>query len=205
MFKHIIAVVDDDESTRKSTTLLIESFGYRAVGFESAEALLKSSQLHDISCLIIDVRLSGINGLQLQSHLAAAGHKIPVIFITASEDAASRRRAIQTGAVALIARGVILSNDGVFEPPPLEPCEPISMPISNPTLKDTIRQRILAACQSANWQLGGPRGAAARLGLQRTTLFYMMKRLGIARPAATGRTESRSSTGISFAVSESHR
>ena len=184
MFKHIIAVVDDDEPTRKSTTLLIESFGHRAAGFESTEALLMSSQLHEISCLIIDVRLPGINVLQLQSHLAAAGYKIPIIFITAAEDAASRRHAIRAGAVALIARGVILSNDGTFEPPPLERSAPISMPISNPTLKDTIRREILAACQHANWQLGGPRGAAARLGLARTTLFHMMKRFGIARRPA---------------------
>ena len=81
-----------------------------------------------------------------------------------------------------IARGVILSNDGIFEPAPLEPCEPISMPIPNPTLEDTVRQEILAACQRANWKLGGPRGAAARLGLKRTTLFYKMKRLGITAP-----------------------
>jgi formate hydrogenlyase transcriptional activator len=81
-----------------------------------------------------------------------------------------------------VARGVILSNDGVFEPAPLEPCEPVPAPISNPTLEDTVRQEILAACQRANWKLGGPRGAAARLGLKRTTLFYKMKRLGIAPP-----------------------
>jgi formate hydrogenlyase transcriptional activator len=82
-----------------------------------------------------------------------------------------------------IARGVILSNDGVFEPASLETCEPTSVPTPNPTLEDTVRQEILAACQRANWKLGGPRGAAARLGLKRTTLFYKMKRLGIAPPA----------------------
>src|SRR5215469_3040920 len=100
----LIAVVDDDESIRKSTTLLIESFGYGAVGFESAESLLTSSQLCEVSCLLIDVRMPGINGLQLQSHLAAAGYKIPIVFITAYEDRASRRRALQAGAVAFIAK-----------------------------------------------------------------------------------------------------
>jgi len=55
--------------------------------------------------------------------------------------------------------------------------------ISNPTLEDKVRREILAACQRANWKLGGPRGAAARLGLKRTTLFYKMKRLGITPPA----------------------
>jgi formate hydrogenlyase transcriptional activator len=81
-----------------------------------------------------------------------------------------------------IARGVILSNDGVFEPAPLESYEPLEPDISNPTLEDKVRREILAACQRANWKLGGPRGAAARLGLKRTTLFYKMKRLGIVQP-----------------------
>jgi formate hydrogenlyase transcriptional activator len=82
-----------------------------------------------------------------------------------------------------IARGVILSADGVFESTPPEQCEPAPLELSSPTLEDKIRQEILAACQRANWKLGGPRGAAARLGLKRTTLFYKMKRLGIAPPA----------------------
>jgi len=84
-----------------------------------------------------------------------------------------------------VARGVILSNDGVFEPAPPEESEPVPVETStaNPTLEDKIRQEILAECQRANWKLGGPRGAAARLGLKRTTLFYKMKRLGITAPA----------------------
>ena len=83
-----------------------------------------------------------------------------------------------------IARGVILSNDGVFEPGPLDECTSLVVPdMSNPSLKERVRGDILAACERANWKLGGPRGAAARLGLKRTTLFYKMKRLGIAAPA----------------------
>jgi formate hydrogenlyase transcriptional activator len=82
-----------------------------------------------------------------------------------------------------IARGVILSNDGIFEPAPLESCEPLEPEVSNPTLEEKVRREILAACQRANWKLGGSRGAAARLGLKRTTLFHKMKRLGIAPPA----------------------
>jgi formate hydrogenlyase transcriptional activator len=82
-----------------------------------------------------------------------------------------------------VARGVILSTDGNFESVPPEKGEALTVEISNPTLEDKVRQEILAACQRANWQLGGPRGAAARLGLKRTTLFYKMQRLGIARPA----------------------
>jgi formate hydrogenlyase transcriptional activator len=82
-----------------------------------------------------------------------------------------------------VARGVILSTDGVFDAPPPEKIEPASVEFSNPTLEDKVRREILAACQRANWKLGGPRGAAARLGLKRTTLFYKMKRLGITPPA----------------------
>ena len=81
-----------------------------------------------------------------------------------------------------IARGVILSNDGVFEPAPLENCEPLEFEIANTTLENKIRQEILTACLRSNWKLGGPRGAAAKLGVNRTTLFYKMKRLGIVRP-----------------------
>jgi formate hydrogenlyase transcriptional activator len=82
-----------------------------------------------------------------------------------------------------VARGVILSSDGVFELAPPERHEPAPLEITKPTLEDKVRQEILAACQRANWKLGGPRGAAARLGLKRTTLFYKMKRLGITPPA----------------------
>src|ERR1700747_1173547 len=81
-----------------------------------------------------------------------------------------------------VARAVLLSNTGVFEPAPLEKCEPAATEIANPTLEDKVRREILVACQRANWRLGGPRGAAARLGLKRTTLFYKMKRMGIAPP-----------------------
>jgi formate hydrogenlyase transcriptional activator len=83
-----------------------------------------------------------------------------------------------------VARGVILSKDGVFASIVPEYFDPSPVETSNPTLEDKVRQEILSACQRANWRLGGPRGAAARLGLKRTTLFYKMKRLGIAPPSA---------------------
>ena len=82
-----------------------------------------------------------------------------------------------------VARGVILSNDGIFDPPPPQRCEPVPLEIAHPTLEDNVRREIVAACQRANWKIGGPRGAAARLGLIRTTLLYKMKRLGITRPS----------------------
>ena len=104
MTEDLISVVDDDESVRRTTTLLIESFGFRAATFESAETFLKSGHLHDTSCLIVDVQMPGMNGLQLQSHLAAAGCGIPIIFITAYENNDSHRRAMQAGAAGFLGK-----------------------------------------------------------------------------------------------------
>jgi len=95
-------VVDDDASVRKTTKLLIESFGYRAVVFESAETFLESGQLNDTSCLVVDVQMQGMNGLQLQSHLASEGCFIPIIFISAYGNKESRRQAMQGGAIAFL-------------------------------------------------------------------------------------------------------
>ena len=103
MGKNLISVIDDDESVRRATSRLIESFGFRAAAFESAEMFLTSGQLHETSCLIVDVRMPGMNGLQLQSRLAAADCRIPIIFITAYEDKESHRRAMQAGAAAFLA------------------------------------------------------------------------------------------------------
>lgn len=104
MTENLISVVDDDESVRRTTTLLIESFGFRAAAFESAETFLSSGHLHDTSCLIVDVQMPGMSGLQLQSHLAAAGCGIPIIFITAYESKESRHRAMQAGAAAFLGK-----------------------------------------------------------------------------------------------------
>ncbi|MGA8617465.1 MAG: response regulator [Candidatus Sulfotelmatobacter sp.] len=104
MTENLISVVDDDESVRRTTTLLIESFGFRAAAFESAEIFLRSGHLHDTSCLIVDVQMPGMDGLQLQSHLAAAGCGIPIIFITAYESKDSRQRAMQAGAAAFLGK-----------------------------------------------------------------------------------------------------
>jgi FixJ family two-component response regulator len=102
--KNLISVVDDDESVRRTTTLLIESFGFRAAAFESAESFLSSGQLRDTTCLIVDVQMPGMNGLDLQSNLAAAGCGIPIIFITAYESKDSRQRAMQAGAAAFLGK-----------------------------------------------------------------------------------------------------
>jgi FixJ family two-component response regulator len=111
--KSLIAVLDDDESIRQTTTLLIESFGFRAAAFATAESFLKSDQLHDTSCLILDVRMPDMNGLELQSELATAGYSIPIIFVTAYDDKESRGRAMQAGAVAFL--GKPFSNEQLLQ------------------------------------------------------------------------------------------
>jgi len=102
--ENLISIVDDDEPVRRTTTLLVESFGFRAATFDSAETFLRSGDLHDTSCLIVDVQMPGMDGLQLQSHLAAAGCGIPIIFITAYESSDARRRAMQAGASAFLSK-----------------------------------------------------------------------------------------------------
>ena len=102
MRANLISVVDDDESVRRTTKLLIESFGYRATVFESAETLLRVGQLNKTFCLVVDIQMPGMNGLQLQSHLATEGWSIPIIFITAYENKQVRRKAMQAGAVAFL-------------------------------------------------------------------------------------------------------
>ena len=95
----LIAIVDDDDSLRNSLDNLIRSVGFRAQGFPSAEALLSSNQLHDTACLILDVRLPGMNGLELQRRIGAANWRIPIIFITSHADGDARARALEAGAV----------------------------------------------------------------------------------------------------------
>ncbi len=96
---HLIAIVDDDDALRASLDNLIRSVGYRARGFSSAEAFLKSHHLHDTVCLILDVRMAGMNGLHLQRELVAAKCPIPIIFMTSYADEAVRAEALAAGAM----------------------------------------------------------------------------------------------------------
>jgi FixJ family two-component response regulator len=98
----LIAVVDDDEAIREATESLIRSVGFRVVVYASAEDFLRSSHLQVIACLIVDVRMPGMSGLELQQQLATANYSIPIIFITAHGDAETRTRALRAGAVAFL-------------------------------------------------------------------------------------------------------
>lgn len=95
----LISVVDDDDSVRESLGGLIRSVGFAVKVFASAEEFLNSDHLRNTDCLILDVRMPGMNGLELQRQLAASYCKIPVIFITAHGDEEVRSRALNGGAV----------------------------------------------------------------------------------------------------------
>jgi FixJ family two-component response regulator len=95
----LIAIVDDDDSLRKSLDNLIRSVGFRTQGFSSAEAFLSSNHIHDTTCLILDVRMPGMSGLELQRQLGAANRRIPIIFVTAHADGDARAQALAAGAV----------------------------------------------------------------------------------------------------------
>ena len=95
----LISVVDDDDSVRESLRGLIRSVRFAVAVFASAEEFLSSDDLRNTDCLILDVRMPGMNGLDLQRHLAASDYQIPVVFITAHGDEEARRRALNGGAV----------------------------------------------------------------------------------------------------------
>jgi FixJ family two-component response regulator len=95
----LISIVDDDESVREALRSLIESVGYRAEVFSSGEDFLNSGSFSDTDCLIVDVRMPGMNGLELQERLNAVHSLIPVIFISAHDDGEARSRALRAGAV----------------------------------------------------------------------------------------------------------
>jgi FixJ family two-component response regulator len=95
----LISIVDDDDSIRNSLYNLIRSLGFGVQGFSSAEAFLNSNQPGDTACLILDVRMPGMSGLDLQRQLIAIDRQIPIIFITSHADDDARARALEAGAV----------------------------------------------------------------------------------------------------------
>lgn len=98
----LISVVDDDESVRESLPDLIKEFGFAAQTFSSAEEFLASDNASRTTCLILDIAMPGMSGLDLQRELKDRRLKIPVIFITAQKDDAVRKRALEQGAVAFL-------------------------------------------------------------------------------------------------------
>jgi CheY-like chemotaxis protein len=100
----IISVVDDDESVRDSTRTLLRSAGYQVATFESAERFLDSGDLANTGCVVLDVRMPGMDGLELQRRLNASQADVPVIFLSAHDDARSRRLALDGGALDFLSK-----------------------------------------------------------------------------------------------------
>jgi CheY-like chemotaxis protein len=98
----LVAIIDDDKSVRNSVKALLRSAGYRVETFESAEAFLESGPAPEIGCLILDIRMPGMDGLELQAHLNEGNSQLPIIFITAHEDAPLRHQVIEAGAVDML-------------------------------------------------------------------------------------------------------
>jgi FixJ family two-component response regulator len=99
-----VAIVDDDEAVRVALEGLLKSAGVTARAFESAEEFINSGQQRQAACLIADIRMPGMSGLELQAKLNAEGCRIPIVFITAHGDAKMRMQALRAGAVEFLAK-----------------------------------------------------------------------------------------------------
>ena len=103
--KFIVMIVDDDESVRRAARRLIKSYGFPVETFASADDFLASGRLSETACLLLDVQMPGLNGLELQSRLVAAGgHQVPIIFITAFNDENARAQALKAGALCYLVK-----------------------------------------------------------------------------------------------------
>ena len=100
----LVAIVDDDDSMRSALKGLLQSAEFSSQSFASAEEFLQSGQQHQIACLIADIRMPGMSGLELQAQLNAERCRIPIIFITAHGDEKMRMQALRAGAVEFMAK-----------------------------------------------------------------------------------------------------
>jgi FixJ family two-component response regulator len=100
----LISIIDDDESVRAALRRILLAHGFVATVFASADQFLASGQLRDAACLIVDVKMPGISGLQLHQQLLAAGYRIPTILITGCPTATDRAAALAAGVVSYLAK-----------------------------------------------------------------------------------------------------
>jgi FixJ family two-component response regulator len=100
----VISVIDDDASVRAATNNLLSSHGYLVHAFASAEEFLQSARLDDSSCVIADVQMPAMSGLDLLTHMRAQGYAAPFIFITAFPEESVRARALKAGAICFLAK-----------------------------------------------------------------------------------------------------
>jgi len=98
----LVAIVDDDELFRRSIERLVRSAGFNVATFGSAEDFLDSADLDRVMCAILDMRLPGMNGLDLQQRLIARPTPMPIVFVSAHDEAAMRSMALRSGAIAFL-------------------------------------------------------------------------------------------------------
>jgi FixJ family two-component response regulator len=98
----VISIVDDDPSVREAMRGLVRSLGFEAVAFPSAEDFLQSEQIDETTCLITDVQMPGLSGVELQSHLITRGSAVPIIFVTASPERRIEAQVRSAGAVGFL-------------------------------------------------------------------------------------------------------
>ena len=102
----IVSIVDDDASVRRSTRRLLRSSGFRAEAFASAEEFLDSKSAGETACLILDLRMPGMNGLELQRRLSQNGNGVPIIFLSAHASEEEERSALSAGAVQFLRKPI---------------------------------------------------------------------------------------------------
>ena len=100
----LVAIVDDDASMRAAIEDLLSSVGIQAKSFESAEEFLLSGLQYQIACLISDIRMPGMTGLELQAKLVAEGSQVPIIFVTAHGNSRMRTQALNSGAIEFLGK-----------------------------------------------------------------------------------------------------
>jgi FixJ family two-component response regulator len=100
----MISIIDDDESIREATRGLVRSLGYQAAAFQSAEDFLQSEGRDATSCVITDIQMPGISGLDLQDRLRGEGCSTPIIFITAYPQERAKARAMKAGAIGFFGK-----------------------------------------------------------------------------------------------------
>src|SRR3989442_15325498 len=102
----VVSIVDDDVSVRRSTRRLLCSSGFRAETFASAEEFLESKSAAETACLILDLRMPGMNGLELQRRLSQNGRRVPIVFLSAQASEEDERSALRAGAVQFLRKPI---------------------------------------------------------------------------------------------------
>jgi len=98
----LVVVIDDDEIMLKSVERLLNTSGFDSEAFRSAEAFLARTEARQAACLIVDIHLGGMSGIELRRRLAASGSAVPVVFMTAFDDEATQTQAVEAGCVAFL-------------------------------------------------------------------------------------------------------